>query len=162
MHGVDRVGFGFEMWAVVAEYRALRASVIRLWRNSDPNPDLRDLEDVTRFNEAMDQSLTVAVRSYSEQVVRDRTTLLRDEQMARRDAQVANRAKDMFLATLSYELRTPLNAIVGWVSVPTCYRSSLTDFGRRTIRLVDDLENSVWGFPLSSIWRKCTAARWKR
>ena len=112
---------------------------------------MRDLEDVTRFNEAMDQSLTVAVRSYSEQVVRDRTTLLRDEQMARRDAQVANRAKDMFLATLSHELRTPLNAIVGWVSVPTCYRSSLTDFGRRTIRLVDASEDLVWGYLSSSI-----------
>jgi len=30
------------------------------WRASGPTPDLRDLEDVTRFNESMDQSLADA------------------------------------------------------------------------------------------------------
>ena len=37
-HGADRVGSGFELWAVVAEYRALRASVLRLWQESAPDP----------------------------------------------------------------------------------------------------------------------------
>ena len=31
------------------------ASVIRLWRESAPNPDLRDLDDVTRFNESIEE-----------------------------------------------------------------------------------------------------------
>ena len=39
------------------------------------------------------------------------------EQQARIDAELANRLKDDFLATLSHELRTPINAIIGWVDL---------------------------------------------
>src|SRR4051812_2686404 len=41
VHAVARVLSGFNLLAVVAEYRALRASVIRLWRASRPDPDSR-------------------------------------------------------------------------------------------------------------------------
>jgi len=36
---------------------------------------------------------------------------------ARRQAEAANRAKDVFLATLSHELRTPLTAVLGWARI---------------------------------------------
>ena len=52
LHGVGRVGSGFHITEVVSEYRALRASVLRLWRESLPQPDLNDIDNITRFDES--------------------------------------------------------------------------------------------------------------
>lgn len=90
-HAIGRVVSGFNLVEVVAEYRALRSSVLHLWRESVRKADERDLSDLTRFNESIDQSLAEAVRSYTGRV---------DE------------SRELFLATLGHDLRAPLNAIM--------------------------------------------------
>jgi signal transduction histidine kinase len=68
----------------------LRASVLRQWHDRGfPSHD-NDVDDVTRFNESIDQSLAKAVSSYTSRV---------------------DQSRDLFLAILSHDLRNPLNSI---------------------------------------------------
>ena len=54
-HAALRLAGGFDMDQMVSEYRALRASVIKLWETQLTEPTHADLDDLTRFNEALDQ-----------------------------------------------------------------------------------------------------------
>lgn len=67
LHGSDRLAAGFSLNSIVAEYRALRASVTRLWikKNSMQLNSETDLGDLIRFNEAIDQAITESVVCYS-------------------------------------------------------------------------------------------------
>ena len=90
-HGTGRAVSGFTIEQMVAEYRALRASVIRLWLRGQSQPTQTDLDDLTRFNEAIDQSLAESVTRFTEDL---------------------DRSKEMFLAILGHDLRSPIGAVL--------------------------------------------------
>jgi signal transduction histidine kinase len=89
-HGELRHNVGFDLVQMTSEFRHLRASVIRLWVDSLESPNMAYLQDMIRFNEAIDEALAESTAAYAEQV---------------------NRSRDIFLAILGHDLRTPLQAV---------------------------------------------------
>jgi signal transduction histidine kinase len=90
IHAADRVAAGFSGEQVMAEYRALRSSVLRLWACQVDTPTSGDMEDMVRFNEAIDQAQTESMARY---------------------AKMLREAQNLFLAILGHDVRTPLGAI---------------------------------------------------
>ena len=90
-HAATRLLDGFSLDEMVAEYRALRASVLRLWSRERDSADRQSLEQMTRFNEAIDQALTESTARYAARLARSR---------------------DLLLGALGHDLRTPLGAML--------------------------------------------------
>jgi signal transduction histidine kinase len=90
VHGAGRASSGFSVGEMVSEYRALRASVIRLWTKENGTLVGADLDDLMRFNEAIDQALAESITRYTEDL---------------------DHSKEMFLAILGHDLRSPLAAV---------------------------------------------------
>ena len=91
VHGGLRAAAGFDVNQTAAEYRALRASVIRLWMESGPTLGRAEVIELTRFNEAMDEALAASLLHFAAE---------------------ATRMRNLFLGVLSHELRTPLSTIM--------------------------------------------------
>lgn len=69
-HGDVRAMEGFTLDQMVSEYRALRASVLRLWTRKGGIDNESEAEQVTRFNEAIDEALAESVKRYASDVER--------------------------------------------------------------------------------------------
>lgn len=89
LHGAQRLDDGFNIDQMVSEYRALRASVVKLWRARDQGFDSRDFDDLTRFNEAIDQAITESLGNYTKTL---------------------ERSRNLFLGIMTHDLRNPIGA----------------------------------------------------
>lgn len=96
-HGRARQSFKFSIQQLFSEYRALRASILRFWYKSGAASGNTDIEDITRFNEAIDELIASSIASF----------VKANEEAA--EAEILHREE--FLAMLAHELRNPLSPI---------------------------------------------------
>ena len=90
VHAAARMASGLNGDQVMAEFRALRSSVLRLWARSAAIVSADEIQDMVRFNEAIDQAQSESMARYAR--------LLRD-------------AQSLFLAILGHDVRSPLGAV---------------------------------------------------
>lgn len=65
IHGGDRLTSGFSVIETISEFRALRASVVSHWAKVNPMIEGHQLEDLTRFHEAIDQAVSESLKQYA-------------------------------------------------------------------------------------------------
>ena len=94
LHADARIRHGFKPAQLLAEFRALRASVLRLYEESGAT----DLADVRRFNEAIDEALTESMTRYTA---------------------MTDRYRDQFIGILGHDRRNPLNSIASGATLLT-------------------------------------------
>lgn len=125
-HAVLRAQSGFSIIQLTAEYRALRASVLRLWIDAC-GPGGPNLNDLMRFNEAMDQAVAESVGLFCEKV---------------------DQSRNLLLGMLGHDMRSPLQTIQMTATYLSALNagamvsdaaSRLINSGSRIKALLDDL-----------------------
>jgi signal transduction histidine kinase len=125
-HALLRAQSGFDIRQLAAEYRALRASVLRLWTDAHSSvPDM--FEQAMRFNEAIDQALAESIGHFHERM---------------------EQGRNLLLGMLGHDLRSPLQSIQTTAAYLTALNAGtevseaaarLINSGSRMKALLDDL-----------------------
>lgn len=128
IHGALRHASNFSLLQLSAEFRALRATVLRLWLPQVSQMSAASADEMVRFNEAIDQALAESVVTYSAR---------------------ADQMRELFLAVLGHDLRAPLSSMslaADLLMHPTLGPDKAAGYGARIKRntrlmatMVDDL-----------------------
>jgi signal transduction histidine kinase len=108
-----RIESGFDLVQIIAEYRALRSCVPRLWRISYPESFAAGAAEIVRFCEAIDQNIAEAIPHYQEQELHYR---------------------DRFLGMLGHDMRNPIQSIS--VCATLLAKQGLNDEQQGTLRRI--------------------------
>jgi len=117
-HAEARLVSGYTVVQLVSEYRALRSSVLALWREATNGSGVADMDDMIRFDEAVDQALAESVARYEKLV---------------------KQSQNMFLAILGHDLRNPLGTLVTGAS----FVMQATDIAPKYILVATRMFNSA-------------------
>ena len=136
VHGALRQASDFSLLQLCSEFRALRATVLRLWLPQVVQMSEETAYEMVRFNEAIDQALAESVVTYSAR---------------------ADQMRELFLAILGHDLRAPLftMALVGEVLRRTpLSEEEILENGeriRRSSRLMKSMVADLLGYTSSQL-----------
>ena len=131
IHGRLRHASNFSLLQLSSEFRALRATVLRLWLPHVSQLSEDTIQEMVRFNEAIDQALAESIVTYSER---------------------ADRTRDLFLAVLGHDLRAPLATIslvgdlLGRTETSPEQIVSLAERTKRSAMLMSAMVTDLLGF----------------
>lgn len=130
-HGRLRQASNFSLLQLSSEFRALRATVLRLWLPRVDQMSESTIHEMVRFNEAIDQALAESIVTFSAR---------------------AERTRDLFLGVLGHDLRAPLATIslVGdLLTRPVVPQEQVATLGQKTKRsamLMSAMVTDLLGF----------------
>lgn len=131
IHGRLRQESHFTLLQLSSEFRALRATVLRLWLPSVQQMSDTTMYEMVRFNEAIDQALAESIATYCEK---------------------ADRTRDMFLAVLGHDLRAPLanvsllGDLLARTGVPQNQVATLAQKAKRNALVMSAMVTDLLGF----------------
>lgn len=146
IHGLLRHRHDFSLLQLSAEFRALRSTVLRLWLPQVEAMSELTVQEVVRFNEAIDQALAESIVSY---------------------AAASTQARELFLAVLGHDLRSPLSnmamagEMLGHGEVAPGLLPKLAGTVQRNARLMTNMVDDLLGytrtqlgngFPMAPAW----------
>lgn len=125
IHGLLRARLGLDIEQLIAEFRALRSSILRLWAETYP-PGPNVIDDISRFNEAIDQAVAESVQFHAAET---------------------ERWRQIFLSVVGHDLRGPLNTMALTVELmrreaspqPSAHTAMLVRGIKRLSSLLDSL-----------------------
>lgn len=136
IHGRLRHASNFSLLQLSSEFRALRATVLRLWLPQVEAMSESVVYEMVRFNEAIDQALAESIVTYSER---------------------ADRTRDLFLAILGHDLRAPLSNmamaadLLALPNAPPGQVPAASIRIKRGVRLMSSMVSDLLGFTRSQM-----------
>ncbi len=131
IHGVLRKENNFSLTQLSAEYRSLRATVLRLWLPQVQTMSPATVHSMIRFNEAIDQALSESIAAYTDS---------------------ADQTRELFLAILGHDLRAPLATMTTsgeLLARPQLQIAKIPEIGaliRRSARLMSSMVEDLLGY----------------
>jgi signal transduction histidine kinase len=131
VHGALRQASDFSLLQLSSEFRALRATVLRLWLPQITHMESDAIYEMVRFNEGIDQALAESVVTYSAR---------------------ADHTRELFLAVLGHDLRSPLSTMRlsgEMLALPGLPAEEISQIGgriRRGARLMSSMVDDLLGY----------------